>query len=80
MNYYILFPNSKQLSKGIDLGIENCSLITSVSDSFQKKNINRSLDETKEDLYKSFDLINMPQNNYISKDYILIFFLFFVSY
>ena len=58
MNYYILFPNSKQLSKGIDLGINNCSLITSVSDSFQKKNINRSLDETKIDLYKSFDLIN----------------------
>jgi len=57
-NYFILFPNSNQVKRGIEAGIENLSLITSVSDSFQKKNINKTLEETKNDLINSFDIIN----------------------
>jgi hydroxymethylglutaryl-CoA lyase len=57
-NYYILFPNSNHVKRGVEAGVENLSLITSVSESFQKKNINKTLEETKSDLMNSFDIIN----------------------
>jgi hydroxymethylglutaryl-CoA lyase len=58
INFYMLLPNSKQVSKAIDLNLENYSLITSVSESFQKKNINMTLNETKNDLNKSLVMLN----------------------
>lgn len=63
INYYMLVPNSKKVLEGIQLGIKNLSLITSVSDSFQKKNINKSLDDTKIDLEKSFKIIDGNKKN-----------------
>jgi len=50
INYYMLFPNSKKVLQGLQMGVQNFSLITSVSDAFQRKNINKTLDETKDDL------------------------------
>ena len=53
-NIYILFPNKEKL---VILNNMNYSLITSVSESFQKKNIKKSIDETKKDIIDSINLI-----------------------
>ena len=58
INYYMLAPNSKYVSKALDIGVKNISLITSASNQFQLKNINKSLDHTKDDIDKSIWLIN----------------------
>jgi len=58
INYYMLVPNSKYVSKALDIGVENISLITSVSNAFQQKNINKTLDSTKDDIDKSISIIN----------------------
>jgi len=58
INYYMLAPNSKYVSKALDIGVENISLITSVSNQFQLKNINKSLEHTKDDIDKSLSIIN----------------------
>jgi isopropylmalate/homocitrate/citramalate synthase len=54
-NNFLLVPNSNQLEKIINLPnciCQNISLITSVSDTFQKTNTKKSLEETKLDLIK----------------------------
>lgn len=58
INYYMLVPNSKYVSKALDIGVENISLITSVSNEFQLKNINKSLDDTKTDIDTSLSIIS----------------------
>ena len=58
INYYMLAPNSKYVSKALDIGVENISLITSVSNQFQLKNINKSLEHTKDDIDKSISIIS----------------------
>lgn len=58
INFYMLTPNSKYVSKALDVGVNNFSLITSVSNKFQEKNINKTLDETKEDLKESFNILD----------------------
>lgn len=50
IDYYLLVPNKKYLDIAMDSGVNNFSLITSISNSFQKKNINKNLDETKKEL------------------------------
>ena len=50
MDIYMLTPNCKSLETAIDNKIENFSFITSVSDEFQKRNINRSLNESKNEI------------------------------
>jgi hydroxymethylglutaryl-CoA lyase len=60
-NSYILTPNYKSVQKGLEHKIKNFSLITSVSDEFQKKNINKTLLETKKDLSKSLYLLNIAK-------------------
>jgi hydroxymethylglutaryl-CoA lyase len=50
--FYMLIPNMKALNIAKENKIKNISLITSVSDEFQKKNINKSLQETKKDISK----------------------------
>jgi len=52
-NVYIVAPNEKGFIIGLNHGITNFSFLTSVSDSFQKKNVNKTLKETK------FELINI---------------------
>lgn len=42
---YVLVPNLEKLKNGLDVGITNISLITSVSNSFQLKNTRKTLDE-----------------------------------
>ena len=54
-NCYLLTPNLKSVKKGLYHNVNNFSLITSVSDEFQKKNVNKSLDETKIELSKMYD-------------------------
>lgn len=55
---YVLTPNVKSLEKAIDHGVKNFSFITSVSEDFQKKNINKSLNETKEELKKMYSMLD----------------------
>lgn len=54
-NCYLLTPNLYSVKKGIENNVNNFSLVTSVSDEFQKKNVNKSLDETKLELSKIYD-------------------------
>ena len=60
-NCYLLTPNLKSVKKALHHNVNNFSLITSVSDEFQKKNINKSLDETKLELTKIYDELNNSQ-------------------
>lgn len=53
--FYMLIPNERAMNIAISNGVRNASFITSVSDSFQKKNINQTLDQTKTNLSKMFD-------------------------
>ncbi len=54
---YMLTPNTKSLDTAIKHNVENFSFITSVSSAFQKKNINKSLDETKKEIEKMMELV-----------------------
>jgi hydroxymethylglutaryl-CoA lyase len=47
---YMLVPSLSKLQTAIYSGVRNVSFITSVSESFQKRNINRTLEETKTEL------------------------------
>lgn len=58
LDIYMLTPNYKSLEVAINKNIENFSFITSVSDEFQKKNINKSLTETKKELEKMIEKAN----------------------
>jgi hydroxymethylglutaryl-CoA lyase len=49
---YVLVPSSNRMYNAIHHGIRNMSFITSVSNAFQVKNTNRTLEETKLDLNK----------------------------
>lgn len=44
---YMLLPNVKAMYTALDNGIKNASFITSISDAFQKNNVNKTLKETK---------------------------------
>ena len=56
-NYFMLIPNIKACKIAIDNNIQNFSFITSVSNEFQKKNINKTLHETNTDLKFMNDLV-----------------------
>lgn len=47
---YMLVPSMSRLQTAINYGVKNVSFITSVSEPFQKRNTNRTLDETKNEL------------------------------
>lgn len=64
-NCYLLTPNLYSVKKGIANNVNNFSLITSVSDEFQKKNINKSLNETKVELTKIYDELQKSNVNNI---------------
>ena len=57
-NLFVLTPNDHAVKKALNIGVNNFSLITSVSDHFQKKNINKTLVETKQNLDEMLKLIN----------------------
>jgi hydroxymethylglutaryl-CoA lyase len=52
---YMLVPNKKGYDNAIENGVTHFSFLTAVSESFQKKNINKTLQETKNELR---DIIN----------------------
>lgn len=51
---YMLTPNKYSLDIAKAVGVKNFSFISSVSESFQKKNTKKNLDETKKELFKMF--------------------------
>ena len=71
-NHYILFPNIKSFSDALNKGyLQNFSFITSISNSFQKKNTKKNLDETKEELLSMLELIykkKFDTNDYYKND------------
>ena len=69
-DYYLLVPNKKYLDIAIDSGVQNFSLITSVSDGFQKKNIKKSLHDTKKEIDIMINHIEQKLDNYKIKLYI----------
>ena len=48
--YYLLVPNKNKLKIALDNDIKNMSFISSFSDTFQTKNIKKTLKETKEEI------------------------------
>jgi len=65
---YIVAPNKKGFDIGIENGIRNFSFLTSVSNSFQKKNVNKTILETNKELEEMFKTI--PDNEIKTKLYI----------
>jgi hydroxymethylglutaryl-CoA lyase len=68
-NLYMLVPTKKGCDTAIQNGITNFSFLTSASNSFQKKNINKTLEETKKELNDMINEINIQQSIKPSVDY-----------
>jgi isopropylmalate/homocitrate/citramalate synthase len=65
-NIYLLIPNKNNLLKAIENNIINYSFITSVSNSFQLKNIKKNINETKIELNDMVNIVNeLKKNNSI---------------
>ena len=56
-NLFVLCPNKRNFNTAFIAGITNFSFITSVSNSFQMKNINKHLRETKTDLQEIMEFL-----------------------
>lgn len=72
-NHFLLIPSSSKLTKENMSICKNYSFITSVSEGFQQKNLNKSLVETKEDIFTMTDKINSsytPRDNFFIKLYV----------
>ncbi len=72
-NHFLLIPNSNKLTYENMALCRNYSFITSVSQEFQKKNINKTLEQTKDDILIMVDKISssyIPRNNYFIKLYV----------
>ena len=65
---YMLVPNKKSYGIAIRNGVTNFSLLTSVSKSFQKKNINKTLEETKCELLDIIKEMNEIYNFYLPSE------------
>jgi len=72
IKYYLLIPNKNKLKIGIDNNVKHMSFISSFTDSFQKKNINKSLKDTKEELLE-IDKILVNNNLLENKLYLSCF-------
>jgi hydroxymethylglutaryl-CoA lyase len=67
-NLYMLAPNKKGYTLAINYGITNFSFLTSVSESFQKKNVNKTIEETKNELIEIMHEINEIRNLYLPNE------------
>ena len=68
---YMVVPNKKGLGVALENGIKNFSFLTAVSDSFQKKNVNKTIQETKKELEEMFKIVDsLPENEFKKKLYI----------
>jgi hypothetical protein len=63
----VLVPSYKKLEEALDNKVKHMSFLTSCSNSFQKKNVNKTLAGTKEDLDKIFEVLKKPENQCIKK-------------
>ena len=70
LNNYIVVPNEKGFNIGMQHGVKNFSFLTSVSNSFQKKNVNKSLKETRVELNKMVGLLDDISDGFKTKLYI----------
>jgi hydroxymethylglutaryl-CoA lyase len=66
---YMLVPNRKGYDIAIKNGITNLSFLTSVSESFQRKNINKTLEETKKELLGIVGEMNEIYNFYLPSEF-----------
>ena len=69
-NLFMLIPNKKGYNIAVENGITNFSFLTSVSESFQKKNINKTLQETKNELLDIVSDVNYKTGDFKTKLYI----------
>ena len=67
LEIYVLVPSYKRLQEALNHQVKHMSFLTSCSNSFQKKNVNKTLAETKEDLDKIFEVLKKPENQHIKK-------------
>lgn len=63
----VLVPCYKKLQEALNNNVKHMSFLTSCSSGFQKKNVNKTLEETKEDLDKIFEVLKKPENQDIKK-------------
>lgn len=63
IDFYLLIPNEKTCTIAMNNKVKNMSFVTSVSDSFQQKNIHCSLDKTKESLFNINSLLQKYYTN-----------------
>ena len=66
-NFYMLIPNKNKFKLAKENNIKNLSFITSASDSFQKKNVNKTITDTNSELWK---ITNEIDDTYKTKLYI----------
>jgi isopropylmalate/homocitrate/citramalate synthase len=57
-NFYLLIPNKKKLKIVEEEKVKNVSLISSFSNNFQIKNINKTLNETKKEIVEMNTILN----------------------
>lgn len=67
LEIYVLVPSYKKLEEALNNKVKHMSFITSCSDSFQMKNVNKTLDETKKDLDNIFEVLKKSENQDIKK-------------
>lgn len=71
VNHFILIPNEKQFENIYEfMNLRNFSFITSVSESFQKKNTKMSLDKSYQEIYNMSQYIEYNYKNALIKLYI----------
>jgi len=70
LNNYIVVPNEKGFNIGMQHGVKNFSFLTSVSNSFQKKNVNKTLKETRVELNKMVGILDDISDGFKTKLYI----------
>lgn len=77
INNYILIPNEDKLITALSYGVNNFSFITSVSNSFQKKNTKMNLEESYHSIRNMLVILDEysnlkleKQNRYIYEDYV----------
>jgi hydroxymethylglutaryl-CoA lyase len=67
LEIYVLVPSYNKLEEALNHQVKHMSFITSCSNSFQKKNVNKTIEETKNDLDKIFEVLKKPENQHIKK-------------
>lgn len=72
INYYLLVPNKEKLNIALSHNVKKMSFISSFSNSFQKKNVNKTLVETKQELIEINNVLE-SHNLYNNKLYLSCF-------